>query len=88
MLKEYALFVDESGGSKSLYNYPSALLRTAFEHLLALGLVHRVDSKQKQVLRDHVGVRLGVYSHIFQEFVKSNRQCPLDIQRFGTSWLN
>ena len=54
VLREYSLFVDESGGNASLYNYPNALLRTAFEHLITLGLVHRTDNKKSPVLRDQV----------------------------------
>ncbi|KAL1522686.1 hypothetical protein AB1Y20_017662 [Prymnesium parvum] len=88
VLKEYSQFVEESGGSKSPFNYPHTLLRTAFEHLIALGLVSRVDSKPKQILRDQSCLRLAIHSHIFHDFVKKNRECPLDIQRFGTSWIH
>lgn len=57
MLKEYTQFVDDSGGAKSPFSYPKALLRSAFEHLLALGLVYRTDSKHK--LREQVGPYLA-----------------------------
>ena len=78
--------MEATGGKSSLYNYPQALLKKAFEHLCTLGLVHVGEAKRGQA-NDQVGVRLGVHANIFHEFVKHNPRCPLDIQRFSESWL-
>ncbi len=70
------------------YDYPRPLLRKAFEHLCAFGLVSMNRESKRALPPDKLPLLLRIDSHTLHEYVKAGKNIPTVVQRFGTSWTN
>lgn len=83
-LREYGVFV--AGCDNNKFDYPKPLLVASFEHLCSLGLIITVRERGSRALpTEQLPLRLGTDAHTLHDFVKSHKELPLDVRRFGTN---